>query len=95
MRVSVHKNEGNEQHQQRKHSQISVTKFVGTVTRLCMFPVIGKGHCRVTSPRCYMINVVGAHPNGPMRRKMMLLETNEIAYFGDDPWGMIHKITAF
>ena len=42
-------------------------------------PVTVNGHSRVPSPTWYMIDVIGAHVGGPIRKRMTLLTTNEIA----------------
>ena len=51
---------------------------LGSVTRPCPFLVMRNGHGRASLPRRYMIEIIGAHDDGPIRKKMTLLTTNEI-----------------
>ena len=51
---------------------------MGEGTRPCPFPVTGNGHGRVPSITRYMIKVIGAHVDGPIRIGMTLLTTSVI-----------------
>ena len=64
----------------RDHAQILTTKLValGLVACLSLFPVTGNRHGWVPSPTWYMIEVIGACVDGPIRRGMTLT-TIEIA----------------
>ena len=49
-----------------------IQSSLGSVTRPCPFPVTVNGEGWVPSPRGYMVEVIGAHVDGPIRIEMTL-----------------------
>ena len=56
---------------------ISIMYHLGEGTRPCLFPVTGNGHGQGPSPILCMIEVFGAHINGPIRRGPLKLGKND------------------